>query len=122
MSRRRRELGLLAEERWPLLTTMMICYFNEDFDLLYGSLGGAVAAAVADGSTDHRRSLLREWRDWNSSQGAVNDIRPFLDYGFHIAILFESAIEARHFMNRIYDELLVRVKAETQDHGSRART
>ena len=114
MSRRRRELALLAEERWPLLTNMMVCYFNEDYDLLHGSLDGAVAAAVTEGSTDYRRSLLREWRDWNSSQGAVNDIRPFLEYGFHVAVLFKTGLEARHFMNRIYDELLVRVKAETQ--------
>jgi hypothetical protein len=119
VSRRRRELGLLATERWPLLTNMMVCYFNQDFGLLYGSLGEAVAAAAADGSTDYRRSLLGEWRDWNSSQGAVNDIRPFLEYGFRVAVLFKTAVEARHFMNRIYDELLVSVKAETQ--GSREK-
>ena len=104
----------MATERWPLLTNMMVCHFNEDFDLLHGSLGGAVAAAGADGSTDHRRSILREWREWNSTQGAVDDIRPLLEYGFRVAILFKTALEARQFMNRIYEELLVRVKAETK--------
>jgi hypothetical protein len=101
-----------------LLTNLMACHFG-DYDLLHGSLGGAVAAAAADGSTDHRQSVLREWRDWNGSAGAVDDIRAFLQYGFGVAMAFETPLEARHFMNRIYDELLVRVKAETRRDEAR---
>lgn len=114
MSRRRRELGLLATHRWPLLANMMACHFNEDYALLHGSLGGAIAASAADGSTDHRREIVREWWDWNSSQRAVDDIRPFLKYGFRVAIEFKTALEARHFMNRVHEELTTGVRAETR--------
>ena len=114
MSRRTRERRLLAKERWPLLTNMMGCYFNQDLNLLYGSLAGAMAAAAADGPVEHIRAILREWRDWNGSDGAVDDIRPMLEQGFAVDLLFRTPLEARHFMNRVYDELLLRVKAETR--------
>lgn len=114
MSRRRLEQRRLAEERWPLLANLLVCHFNEDFDILYGSLDAAFAAAVSDGSVEHRRAVLKEWRDWNTTVGAVNDVRPLLDDGFGVALFFKEAIDARNFMNRIYDELLVGVKAQTQ--------
>jgi len=87
----------------------MACHFNQD-----GSLEGAFAAAARDGSLEHRRAILKEWRDWNASAGAVDDIRPLLEDGFAVDLCFKEAIGARNFMNRVYDELLVRVKAETQ--------
>ena len=73
---------LLAEERWPLLANLMGCHFNQDYDIMYGSLEGELAAAASDGPLEHRRSALKEWRDWNATEGAVDDIRPFLDDGF----------------------------------------
>ncbi len=114
MSRRTLERRRLAEERWPQLANILACHFNQDFDILYGSLAGAFSAAARDGSLEYRRAVLREWRDWNNSEGAVNDIRPFLDDGFAIALLFKTPLDARHFMNRFYDEVLVSVKAETR--------
>lgn len=113
MSRKRRERRLLAEERWPLLANLMGCHFNQDYDILHGSLEGALSAAAQGGSLEHRRAVLKEWRDWNATEGAVDDIRPFLDDGFSVDLLFKSALDARTFMNRIYDELLASVKAET---------
>src|SRR5687768_14700917 len=111
MSRRRRERRLLAEKHWPLLANLMVCHSNQDYDILHGSLEGAISAATRDGSLEHRRAVLKEWRDWNATEGAVDDIRPFLDDGFSVDLLFKSALEARNFMNHIYDELLASVKA-----------
>jgi hypothetical protein len=92
---------------------MLGCYFNEDFDVVHGSLAGALAASATDGSLEYRRAVLNEWRDWNGSEGAVDDIRPLLSDGFSVHLHFETALDARNFMNRFYDELLVGVKAET---------
>jgi hypothetical protein len=117
MGRKRQERRKLAEQRWPLLSNMMACYFNQDFALLYGSLEGAIAAAVQDGSCDHRRAVLKEWRDWNVAEGAVGDIRPFLEDGFSIDIWFKEPTDARLFMNQVYDGLMAGVRAETRQGG-----
>ena len=93
----------------------MLCHFNEDYDLLYGSLQGAISHAVSDGSVEQKRALLTEWRDWNNSDGAENDIRPILNEGFSVAVFFKQPSDARGFMNGIYDGLLDSVKADT--HG-----
>ncbi len=114
MARKTQERRKLAEQRWPLLSNMMACHFNQDFAILYGSLEGAIAAAVQDGSFDHRRALLKEWRDWNVTEGAVDDIRPFLEDGFSTDIWFKEPIDARHLMNRVYDGLMEGVRAETR--------
>ncbi len=118
MARKKQERRKFHEERWPLLWNLMCCYFNEDFAQLYGSLDGAITAAVRDGSQDHRRALLKEWRDWNFLEGPVRDIRPSLHDGFGIAVRFEGPMEARYLMNRIYDGLMETVRAETHHNAS----
>jgi hypothetical protein len=92
----------------------MACHFNQDFQLLYGSLEGAITAASRDGSLEHRRAILKEWRDWNATEGAADDIRPFLDDAFSVDLLFKSSTDARNLMNLVYDGLLSGVKAETR--------
>lgn len=92
----------------------MACYFNQDFDILYGTLDGAIAAAARDGSLDHRQAVLKEWRDWNVSEGAVDDIRPNLDDSLSIDVLFKRPIDARDLMNLLYDRLIEGVRAETR--------
>lgn len=114
MARRRLERSKAAREQWPLLSNLMVCHFNEDCHLLYGSLSGAISSATSEGSLDYRRALLKEWRDWNMSEGAVDDIRPFLDDGFGIAVRLDTPVEARNLMNRLYDELMAGVRAETR--------
>ena len=43
----------------------------------------------------------------------MDDIRSFLKDGFSIHLHFPTPLDARNFMNRFYDEVLVAVKAET---------
>jgi hypothetical protein len=112
MDRRSREKLALAVERWPKLWNMLACYFNQDFEILYGSLDGALSAAVQDGDLAYRRSILKEWRDWNESEGVLEDIRPLLNVGFSVGVRFQKPIEARDFMNRIHDALIEAVRAE----------
>lgn len=114
MSKRRLEQRRLAEERWPLLASLLACHFNQDYKILYGSLDGAFAAAVCNGPLEHRRAVMKEWRDWNATVGAVHDVRSLLDDGFGVDLFIKEAIDARNFMNQIYDGLLAGVKAQTQ--------
>jgi hypothetical protein len=122
MSRARLERRRRAQVRWPLLWNLLGRYFNEDLDIQHGSVDGAMAAAVRDGPLEHRRSILKEWRSWNATEGAVDDIRPFLEDGFGVALWFESSTDARCFMNRLYEQLIVGVRTETAPaagHGRR---
>lgn len=114
MSRGRLERRRLAGARWPLLANLMACHFNQDWDILYGSIDGALAAAASDGPLEHRRAILKEWRDWNVTEGAVDDIRPFLGDGFGVGLLFKTPLDGRHFMNLVYDSLISRVRTETR--------
>ncbi|PZU45349.1 MAG: hypothetical protein DI568_13955 [Sphingomonas sp.] len=91
----------------------MACHFNQDYDVIYGSLEKAIVATTKSGPLEYRRSLLKEWRDWNMSEGAVEDIRLALDDSFAIDIYFSRPIDAKNFMNRIYDVLIESVRAET---------
>ena len=103
----------MAEERWPLLANLIASYFNEDYEVLFGSLSGAFSAAARDGPLERRRAILKEWRDWNAAEGAKDELRPFLKDGFGVRVLLRRPVDARDLMNRLYDEILVVVKAET---------
>jgi hypothetical protein len=111
MSRATLERRRSAQERWPNLANLLGSYFSQDLEIIDGSLTGALDAAVRDGTPEHRRAILEEWRSWNMSEGAVYDIRPFLGDGFGVEVYFETMREARAFMNRIYDGLKSSVSA-----------
>lgn len=105
MSRATLERRRRAKERWPELATLLGSYFSQDFEIIDGSLTGAIDAAARDGTPERRQVILEEWRNWHMSEGTVDDIRPFLSDGFGIEVYFETPLEARIFMNRIYDGL-----------------
>ena len=111
MSRKSLERRRLAQERWPLLNNWLARYFGQDFEIIDGSLSGAIEKASHDGSIEHRRAVLNQWLDWNTTEGAVDDIRPLLKGRFGVEIWFETALEARLFMNRLYDGLKSSLRA-----------
>jgi len=89
-------------------------YFGQDVFFEFGSLAEARRAAVAGFDLADRQSAVMEWIDWNKSIGATNDIRAHLD-AYGVDLDFESEAEARHFMNDIYDELILTIRK--QDSG-----
>ncbi|WP_066803885.1 contact-dependent growth inhibition system immunity protein [Sphingomonas asaccharolytica] len=113
MSRATLERRRIAEERWPNLANLLGSYFSQDFESIDGSLTEAIDAAALDGTPEHRRVILEEWRDWNLSEGIVDDIRSLLGDGFGVEVHFETPREARIFMNRIYDSLKSSVSTRT---------
>jgi hypothetical protein len=110
--RRKIERREFVEQRWPRLFQLMACHFNQDLDIMYGSLEGAFATAVADGPLEHRRAILKELRDWKATEGEAEDIRRLLN-AFGVDLLFKAPQDARDFIDPVYDELLAGVKAET---------
>lgn len=107
-----RERRAVAQERWPLLSQVLGGYFHQDYDVVDGSVEGALAKAMGDTTLDQKQMLLREWWNWNQAEGATDDIRRFLDHGFGIALHFETPVDARNFMNGIYDSFIRSVRQE----------
>ena len=91
-------------------------HLHEDFDIVCGSLEGAINDATSSGQPEHRKAVIKECRDRNISEGVKDDIRPFLHDGFGVAVLLRRPIDGRNFMNRIYDGLIAGVRAETGKH------
>ena len=101
-----------ATKRWPQLSHLLICHFNQDYHYQFGSLDGAFTAAAGSGPTAHRTAALTELRDWNGGEGAVEDIRPLLQL-FGVDLRFKSPEQARLFMDRLQDELISSIEEET---------
>lgn len=114
MGARKLERREMAEARWPMLANLLACHFNQDFDILYGSLDGAFAALAGAGSLAHRRAMLKEWRDWNAALADCDDLRRLLHDGFGVDLWFRKPVDARQFMDRVYETLLASVVAETR--------
>lgn len=113
MSRKTRELRLEAEERWPTLLQFLAGYCHEDWDIFHGTPEGAVDAAITDYPLADRQQVLREWRDWNSTQGVEYDPRDAVNDGLGVNVLFKEPEAARKFMNTVYDKVIVSVRNET---------
>ena len=79
---------------------------------MYGTLSKALGAAVSEYSLEDQKRVLREWNDWNGTVGRVHDIRPLLDDGLGVCVNFVKPIEARHFMNSVYDRLIESVRRD----------
>jgi hypothetical protein len=112
MSRRRRELNQEAKERWPTLYQFIGGYLHEDWPEMYGTPADAVGVAISEYPLELQQQVLREWRDWNSSVGAVDDIRSLLGDGLGACVHFKTQLEARHFMNSVYDRLIESVRRQ----------
>jgi hypothetical protein len=111
MSRASLERRRCAKERWPELSNLLGSYFSQDFEVIDGSLTGAIDTAVRDGTPELRQVILEEWRNWQMSEGTVDDIRPFLSDGFGVEVYFATPMDARTFMNRIYDGLKTGIRS-----------
>lgn len=116
MGRRRYERHGDTQERWPLLFQVIAGHFYQDYDYSFGTVNGAFAAALDDCTFDQKQQFLKEWRDWNVTEGAVDDIRPSVNDGFLVGVLFKEPIDARNFMNQLHDVFIASVRAETRPH------
>ncbi len=58
-----------------------------------------------------RQLVLTQWLDWNNASGRKNDVISSLN-AIGVDVHFASDLEARQFMNKVYDKLIVSVRAE----------
>ena len=110
MSRASREKSIKSKHQWPALAKLLCRHFGERFWFEYDSFESARKAFVD--SLDHtgRKQIAAEWWDWNARAGAVDDIRPALAH-LGVEPPFDTAADARKFMNQLYDALIVAIRA-----------
>jgi hypothetical protein len=106
---------LEAEERWPNLCQFLGCHLHQDWRINGATPEQAVDSAVADWDLKGRQQVLREWRDWNDTRGWQTDVAASVNDGLGVEVRFATEVEARHFMNMIYEKLIVSVRAETEE-------
>jgi hypothetical protein len=110
VSRGSRQRRLEAEERWPGLFQFLACYLHQDWTIEFSDPAQAIDAAISGSDIDAQIVLVREWGDWNASAGMNQDVRPSVNEGFGVEVHFERSIDARHFMNMVYDKLMVSIR------------
>ena len=116
MSRSTRELRLEAEELWPALHQFLGCYLHQDWPDDHISPEGAIDAAISDNPVEILEAVTREWWDWNAKKGALFDPRSAINEGLGVEVVFESPLEARQFMNSVYDKLIISIRGERGEH------
>jgi hypothetical protein len=110
VSRETRERRLKAEENWPDLRRFLESYLHEDWDRSDASPEAAIDRAIDDHPLEIRQTIVRQWWDWNNVESSQYDPRPAINDGLGVHIHFESPEAGRHFMNMVYDKLIVSIR------------
>ncbi|HEY5721583.1 MAG TPA: hypothetical protein VIT45_04605 [Allosphingosinicella sp.] len=63
-------------------------------------------------SLELRQAAAREWWSWNATHGWKRDAPGFLTDGFGMNEDFADDVDARQFMNTVYDRLIVSVRSQ----------
>lgn len=114
MGRATRQRRIDAQERWPDLYQFLAGYLHQDWPEESGTPEAAVAIAIADHDLGQRQSVVRQWCDWNASEGSMFDPRAAVNDGLGVELAFAEPIEARAFMNEVYDMLIVSIRKEVK--------
>jgi hypothetical protein len=112
VSRKFRERSLEAQERWPNLVQFLGGYLLQDWPEQSGTPEAAVDAAITGWDLAGRQLALKEWRDWNNLRGCRSDIAASMNDGLGVEVHFASELDARQFMNMVYEKLIASVRAE----------
>ena len=103
---------LEAQERWPHLWQFLGSYLHQDWPEIHGTPQAAIELAIRDYPLEARQQVATEWWDWNVREGSSFDPRPAIREGLGVNIEFETSMEARQFMNRVYDWVIVSIRRE----------
>ncbi|OGS50382.1 MAG: hypothetical protein A3J40_12005 [Erythrobacter sp. RIFCSPHIGHO2_12_FULL_63_10] len=104
----RREAG----ERWPNLKIFFEGYLHEDWPVFDGTPENAVDRAIAETPIEQLKRVASDWWLWNSASGRVPDPRRQINEGLGVNVNFKTSADARHFMNAVYDKLIVAIRTE----------
>jgi hypothetical protein len=109
MGRQTRERRLEADDRWPSLCQFLERSFGNGVLRKFKTLTDARIAAVCSVELIEQKQMTSQWWDWNQCFGVRSSLVEFLD-GCRVDLDFASDVEARGFMNGIYDELIVAIR------------
>jgi hypothetical protein len=115
VTRATRQRRLDAKQRWPDLFQLLGAYLHQDWPEESGTPEAAVALAIAEHSLEQRQTVARQWWDWNAVEGSKADPRPAINDGLGVEVWFDTPLEARQFMNAVYDKLIVSIRGEVRD-------
>ncbi|MEE4339446.1 contact-dependent growth inhibition system immunity protein [Erythrobacter sp.] len=101
-----------AEDRWPNLKAFLQGYMHEDWPVDDGTPENPVDRAVAETPLSALKSVASEWWQWNSSAGSAHDPRRQIHDGLSVNVHFKTSLEARQFMNLVYDKLIVAIRKD----------
>src|SRR5688500_14590484 len=110
MSRKSREIGLEHRDRWPRLANFLASYLHEDWPVSDDSPEAAVDRAVAEYDLQNLKAVAKEWWSWNGSAYSSSHLLNSVGDGLGVNVRFGNYLEARHFMNSVYDKLVVRIR------------
>jgi hypothetical protein len=111
VSRGSRQRRVDTEKRWPGLFQFLACYLHQDWTVEFSDPAKAIDAAILGTDIDGQIMLVREWNDWNASTAISQDVRSSVNEGFGVEVYFEKSIDARHFMNMVYDKLMMSIRS-----------
>lgn len=108
MARSTYELPRDARQQWPALAAFLTATVHGDDDRhVQDDIDNAIAASALNA----RKTLAREWWNWNATAGTISDVR-FAIEALDRNICFADAHDARAFMNDLYDRVIVSVRRE----------
>ncbi len=110
MSKNSRDLWKQAHESWPLLQDFLVDTFHTDWLEQFATPMIAIDKAVAQIPIDLRVQICREWWSWNAVLGWKFNVQRFVVDGLGVNMDFDSDAEARVFMNKLYDALIVSIR------------
>lgn len=99
-----------AEDRWPNLKSFFECYLHQDWDVFDETPQKAVDRAITETPLDILKLVTTEWWDWNARSVRAPSLERQINEGLGVNVLFETPIEAREFMNLVYDKLIVAIR------------
>jgi hypothetical protein len=101
-----------AEDRWPSLKSFFQAYLHEDWPVDDGTPENAVDRAISETPLSTLKSVASEWWQWNSSAGSAPDPRRHINDGLGVNVHFKTPLDARQFMNLVYDKLIVAIRKD----------
>ena len=113
MARRHKTMAE-TEKQWPTLFQFLAGWLHEDWPVFSGTPEGAIDDAIHETALEIRRTVAKEWRDWNRRYASVADPRRIVNDGFGVNVRFKRPIDAHKFMELVYEKLLDSIKDETQ--------
>lgn len=103
-----------AEDRWPNLQNVLACYLHQDWDVFDETPHKAVDRAISETPLETLKLVTTEWRDWRARSSRAVSLQRQVNEGLCVNVGFKTSMEAREFMNIVYDKLIFAIRNEDE--------